>query len=344
MEPGVLTGPENGTYDHDPSLEWPGGEVDEIATPKPPARSQILRFVVERPSSVTGSGRIALVDGYNEVQIGRDVSPNNQTPRIRIKAMEVSKLHATVYWDSQQKEWAIVDMGSVHGTFVCSASVQSPTSPDYGQRLSTSRTASIPRRLSHLDRIRFGTAGMTVHIHTDLACEECSPRHLKDEIPLFPSASRSASNSPLPTPNDSHHQPYAKDPRKALTALKRNLLAHHNPSMSGSAVREVKPYVDRSARRRALYPSSASDAPGISSRRQSTEPATAISLPSRAIEPVSQAATPLPPSNIGRLLLLKQGWHPGSSLGLSTEGGITEPLDGEAMASGERRGLGMPKR
>ncbi|KAF9046920.1 hypothetical protein BDZ89DRAFT_1058390 [Hymenopellis radicata] len=341
MEPGVPTRHEDGMYDHDPSLEWPGGEIEEIATPKPLARSQILRFVVDRPSSVTGSGRIALVDGYDEVQIGRDVSPNNQTPRIRIKTMEVSKFHATVYWDSQQKEWAIVDMGSMHGTFVCSASARSSASPDDGQRLSTARTASVPRRLSHLDRIRFGTTGMIVHIHGDLACEECSPRHLKDEIPLFPSTSRSASSAPLPTSNDSRPQPYAKDSRKALTALKRNLLAHHNPPMSCSAVRETTPYVDRSARRRALYPSSASDAPGISSRPHSTEPATAT--PSPPIEPVSQAPTPLPPSNIGHLLLLKQGWQPGSSLGLSPEGGITEPLDGEAMAGGERRGLGMHK-
>lgn len=320
------------TYEHDATLEWPGPEPKDTS---PPHSNQILRFVVHTQSSVTGSGKVALVDGYDELHFGRDASPaGSQTPRVRIKSMEVSKHHATVYRDLERGQWAIVDMGSMHGTFLRTYPC---IDADSGQRLSSARTASIPRPLSHLDALYFGTTGFTVHIHSELPCEDCSPSCAKDEIPLFPSPHRSASHiAPSPVlPTRAH--PYAKDSKKAISALKRELLARHQHA---STTAEGTSYVDRSARRRALYPSSACDAPGAVIHRPSSPHRPA---PLVANEPVSDAQAPLSASNVGHMLLMKQGWQPGFSLGLSGEGGTLEPLDGAAMAGRDRRGLGVHK-
>ncbi|KIL54363.1 hypothetical protein M378DRAFT_814928 [Amanita muscaria Koide BX008] len=54
-----------------------------------------------------------------ELQLGRDVPLTGMnTPKVRLKEMKVSKLHATVFWDAQRLEWSFVDMGSTHGTFL----------------------------------------------------------------------------------------------------------------------------------------------------------------------------------------------------------------------------------
>ena len=51
---------------------------------------------------------LAVLDAYAETQFGRDVAtPGSDTPRIRLKEMPVSKLHATVFWDKARREWAV---------------------------------------------------------------------------------------------------------------------------------------------------------------------------------------------------------------------------------------------
>jgi hypothetical protein len=58
---------------------------------------------------------------------------------------------------------------------------------------------------------------------------------------------------------------------------------------------------------------------------------------------VSQPPTPLPTSNIGHRLLMKQGWTPGNALGVSDplddRVGLVEPL--EVKSSKNRAGLGI---
>ncbi|KAG5652326.1 hypothetical protein H0H81_005394 [Sphagnurus paluster] len=352
---------------YDPSYEWPG--EDTSCTPSPstqleqgasPAPKQatntlrpnqpIFRLLVLRTSIISSKHRLAVIDGYSEIQFGRDVAPaGSTTPKIRLKEMEVSKVHATAYWDASRKEWGIVDMGSVHGTFLHSAS--GPASGggdpavDRGVRLSPPRQASIPRKINHLDRLTIGGTTFLVHFHQDrLPCEECSTSG-KDEIPLFP-VSKHASKTLIAdagsvTPPSGSYTP--KSARDALTMLKQSLLTRHGdarPKSAPPADQVSTEYVDRSARRRALMPASHPDAPGVVSSATPTwtqpEPQPPVSL-----EPISQPPKPLSSSNIGHRLLRKQGWEPGTSLGSPLESGegragLIEPIEVSASVN---RGL-----
>ena len=178
-----------------PSYEFPGGDENhEISsrpgirthpelTPTPSNDFPICRLVIQEGRFIAKKCRLAVIDGYSEVQFGRDVSPPGAgTPRIRLKDMEVSKLHATLFWDAERAEWAVVDMGSKHGTFVGSGEDTNRV------RLSASRVASMPKRLKHLDRLSLGGTTFVVHIHENrLPCSDCSAsgQGSDDLIPLF---------------------------------------------------------------------------------------------------------------------------------------------------------------
>ncbi|OCH95480.1 hypothetical protein OBBRIDRAFT_788364 [Obba rivulosa] len=331
---------------------------------QPTVRSGCLRLLVQQSPVLPKKQSIAVVDGYTEIQIGRDVAPpGSDTPRIRIKEMAVSKFHATIYWDMELREWAVVDMGSKHGTFLLSdlgSSVtdrtsgegSGPTEPgsshSRGVRLSPPKVASIPRRLRHLDALSIGDTTFIVHIHDRIPCADCSPKG-NDEIPLFDprrtdrldEASKKRKRDEASV-NNSLVAPVARDPKKALTMLKRSLLSHHD---APPAKAESARYIDRSARRRSLYPSTPPDAPGVASRNSLT-PSASLSLslsdaPAPKPEPVSAPPTPISDSNIGHRLLMKQGWQPGTGLGQPDSGGksLVEPLHVNVTVG--RAGLGM---
>jgi len=342
---------------YDPSYEWPEESPafscpdsgtssssqprDKTSRPHQPS----FRLIVLRSSILSSTQKLAIIDGYSEVQFGRDIAPaGSMAPKIRLKEMEVSKLHATAYWDRSRQEWGVVDMGSMHGTFVRPVST---VGDDRGVRLSPSRQASIPRTLKHMDRLTIGGTTFLVHMHQDqLPCEECSLIG-KEEIPLFPASkpakvARCDRSSPEAVCSSTV---LSKDPKKALTLLKHSLLARHhgsgprpNPHVDSSA-----PYVDRSARRRALMPVAHSDA-RISSPTPWSEPASRPKTP--ATDPISEPPMPLPPSNVGHRLLMKQGWEPGTALGseLDKKGdriGLVQPL--EASTRLPRGGLGLKR-
>ena len=139
---------------YDPALEWPGEEgssqfpafdtgsqatLSPAHTPQPEAASSssaiyqapppFLRLLVLSSAILPKSQRIANLTGYTEVQIGRDRQKAEEwRPRVRCPEMEVSKVHATVFWEEAgqwggperdgEGRWAVVDMGSVHGTFI----------------------------------------------------------------------------------------------------------------------------------------------------------------------------------------------------------------------------------
>jgi hypothetical protein len=334
--------------DYDPSYEWPGDVLEDTSgtsdnnKPSDVATSTrpCLRLLVLRTSVLPAKRSLVIADGYTELQFGRDVAPSQDIPRIRLKEMEVSKLHATIYWDNGTEAWNIVDMGSKHGTFL------QPRSSTTAVRLSPPRVASVPRPLHHLDTLAIGSSTFLVHVHTErLPCSECSST-FQNEMPLFLSQKRKAGK-------DLEALPAApRDPKKALTMLKRRLLT---PSTVGPIRSEGTSYTDRSARRRALYSSSRLDAPGVVPGALRTEAFTKSQQlpppppPSESWNPpipvtTSQPPTPLPATNIGHRLLLSQGWTPGSSLGQDWEGRIwlTAPI--EVVSTARRAGLGMPSK
>ncbi|KAF4596530.1 hypothetical protein EYR40_007771 [Pleurotus pulmonarius] len=342
------------------------------------ANDSCLRFVVVQSGILPAKHKVAMADGYPELQFGRDAAPTGSpTPRVRLKEMEVSKVHASVYWDGARKEWGIVDMGSKHGTFVRNAQRGNDDHHkiephDVGARLSPSRMASMPRMLRHLDQLTIGSTTFLVHLHKAPPCDICSPGS-GEEIPLFPVPKRSHS---LKQPRSGEGSdasrvpvPPRSGPRAALSMLKRSLLTRHNSpipasassSRSGSPVSGSKPYVDRSARRRALQSASQHDAPGIPSinaalpafTNRAHHPTGSVSEPisPRALTPdipVSQPPAPLPDTNVGYRLLMGQGWEPGTALGtahddisaLEGRTALVEPL--ELASSTNRAGLGMP--
>ncbi|KAI0254955.1 hypothetical protein BJV78DRAFT_1180181 [Lactifluus subvellereus] len=174
-----------------PSYEFPGGDNTSShpgfhTYPEPTTPSHdfpICRLVIQESRFIPHKQRLAVIDGYSEVQFGRDAAPPGvSTPRIRLKDMEVSKLHATLFWDAERHEWAVVDMGSKHGTFVGSGQDTKRV------RLSAPRVASMPKRVRHLDRLSLGGTTFVVHIHENrLPCVDCSASGQggDDIIPLF---------------------------------------------------------------------------------------------------------------------------------------------------------------
>jgi hypothetical protein len=266
---------------------------------------------------------LAVLDAYAETQFGRDVAPpGSDTPRIRLKEMPVSKLHATVFWDRARREWAVVDMGSKHGTFLQSA--RHPGAEPV--RLSPPRTTSVPHPLRHLDRLTIGSTAFLCHIHDDRTpCAECTCTD-QGIIPLFAvprAGDRAAEKRPAPAQD-------ARDAKKALTSLRRTLLARldHEPASPPAS------YIDRSARRRAMHPSSQFDSPGVQSPRSSSPG------PRELSRTPSSAVPPLPEHNVGRRLLMKQGWQPGTLLGAGEGSGLAGPI--EVHATPHRAGIGMP--
>lgn len=348
---------------YDASYEWPDNNAEDAVLCERTrdaglGKIPVCRFLVTRTSVLSPKHRIASIDGPTEVQFGRDALLGGNTPRIRLKEMEVSKLHATVYWDSTLRHWNVVDMGSKHGTFLQSSSRSTPSTSeiDIGTRLSPPRVASVPRRLRHLDSLTIGGTTFLIHIHdSPIACEQCTFID-GDEIPLHP-ANKSRKEPLLTnaTTKIAAPQPYTRDYRSALTDLKRRLLPRHDdhshsPESANSSTDVSRTYTDRSARRRALYPASGPDAPGTSLAQKASLSSLSHVGPVSNPEPtsipepvISQPPTPLPVTNIGHRMLSKQGWQPGHTLGIlsdSDEGRVAllEPL---TVKSSQGAGLGM---
>jgi len=339
MGDGVL----DSTYN--PTLEWPGDdETVEHDGPRlassvsqPGHTSSTFRLIVRATSILPGAQRLAVIEGYREVQIGRDVAPpGSVTPRIRLKEMEVSKLHATIYWDDSRAEWGLVDMGSKHGTFH-NRSHSGVSSETRGSRLSPPRVASMPRHLQHLDTFSIGGTTFIVHVHNDgLPCPECS-RGDEDEIPLFATTTSAIrTHGKRKRDEESGYLPSdkAKGSKKALSLLRKSLLSQRPATKPDNGPKTT--WVDRSARRRAMHPPS-QPVP----QEQSPPPEPHRSTP-QDTPTTSNSSTPEPvsSSNVGYRMLAKQGWIPGTSLGVAREDTqhVVEPIT--APSTSNRAGLG----
>jgi len=332
--------------DYNPAFEWPGEDESDSSFksgsshPVPIKGQPILRLVVLQSSILPSKRKAAVLDSYHEAQLGRDVqATSSATPRIRLKEMEVSKLHATVYWDGSRKEWNVVDMGSKHGTFLQSGTASS-NSQAIKSRLSPPKFSSIPRRLRLGDRLSIGSTTFSVHIHENQRpCQDCTVSRVL-EIPLFPAALQRTMNAELESESTGLQMP--RDPKRRMTMLKRSLLKLHDEPKDPTANSDHKTnyYVDRAARRRLLHISSYSESPGVPSSSAITVPRETNGRSGCPPEPSFQPAIPINSSNIGHRLLVQQGWTPGTALG-NPEGlrdGLIEPL--EVRLQQNRAGLG----
>lgn len=175
---------------------------------------RVLRLVLVKsdilPTDPTAP-KVAILDsrpsGY---YLARDRSAGK--PVVRLKEMEVSKVHAMVWHGSRdaedgggesdarvrpaEKGFWIVDCGgfrfgiastnkadgyfagSTHGTFILAPSSTESTKP---LRLSEPRQSSLPYKLEHLTRLTIGTTTFECHLHADWPCDTCA---LHDAAPI----------------------------------------------------------------------------------------------------------------------------------------------------------------
>ena len=326
--------------DHDPALEWPG--ESEFSPPEDvyggsypqdllhinTNKHTVLRLLVMQTSILPRKQKLVDPADHTEFQFGRDVPPSgSETPRLRLKEMEVSKLHATVYWDRKMQVWGIVDHGSMHGTFIKSdvggsAAQAMPLGEQKGVRLSAPRAASIPRTLRHLDLLSVGSTTFLVHVHESrLTCDECSTGSAS-EVPLSIALEHRRDSTKRSSEVAGLDQLTQIDHRKALKMLKQNLIPKRSPHAMQAPAVDTN-YIDRSARRRIHQPGSNILPPGLPFSAQTVS---ATSRPHKPhpdrpsdmyMPPVSVSAPPaaLADTNVGHRLLQKQGWQPGETLG-----------------------------
>ncbi|KAJ2917449.1 hypothetical protein MD484_g3017, partial [Candolleomyces efflorescens] len=312
--------------DYDPSYEWPGPVSEEAEPSLGTTSTSFLRLVAVSSAILPSKHKVAILSGYPEVQFGRDKPASGAIiPRVRLREMEVSKVHATVYWNGVEKEWALVDMGSMHGTFWQPAQevdgALEPTPGPSKVRLSPSRVASLPRPLRHLDHVTIGSTTFSIHIHDDeLPCLECASA--SNEIPVI------HETRPTVARNITGHQEVKTNPKRSLEMLKKSLLQQH--TYASGPVSSSQRYTDRAERRRQMH-GSLPPAPALGPRAKA-QPIV------ESTEPVSAAPQEISSSNVGHSLLTKMGWQPGETLGQEGEG-LLEPI--EVKHSANRAGLGV---
>lgn len=123
-----------------------GEEIEESASIRPPPPPPVLRLVVHHSSANPAADLLPAhqtVAAITETtSIGRDRSYD---ARIRLKSLEVSKTHATLYYNEIDAHWCILDNASTHGTFV------RPDGEQAYARLSVKGATSLPRVLRHLE-------------------------------------------------------------------------------------------------------------------------------------------------------------------------------------------------
>lgn len=126
--------------------ELEDGEELEVTDLVPPPPPPVLRLVVYHSSAGSSADLLpshqTLAIVSETTSIGRDRSYD---PRIRLKSLEVSKTHATLYYNEQDGDWCILDNASTHGSFVRKEGEQTYT------RLSDKGATSLPRVLKHLE-------------------------------------------------------------------------------------------------------------------------------------------------------------------------------------------------
>lgn len=311
----------------EPQRSWNEPDPPKEEQPEP---DRFLRLVVRR-SKALEVGSVAVLDARPDgFRLGRDRAVKGDTPRVRVKEMEVSKTHALVYFGTRGREprhgrdvapepegWWILDLGSTLGTYVAHKGEEKAT------RLSEAKHASPPYELLHGDKLTIGTTTFAVHIHDDWPCSECQ---FSGNVQIkLDDGGQDVEPEPEPAPLG----PAAKrgqrhlERKLAMAKLRDSLLGEERPK------RKHEGYVDRSAQRRKLHPPSP---PRVSE-------ANSIAIGPRKGHGTHSATISAPPgpSKAARAMLAKQGWTPGSGLG-KDGAGRAEAL--ETTLRAERAGLG----
>ncbi|PLW31798.1 hypothetical protein PCANC_21021 [Puccinia coronata f. sp. avenae] len=156
---------------------------DSIPAPAPPRPFPLRLLASFNPRSTApdpNRNLLILQPGVDEPMVlGRD---RTFEPSLRLKEMEVSKTHATLFWRADGElashGWHVVDNASTHGTFISTPDTHPGAT---STRLSKARKASLPYKLKHLDTIQIASTedpviSLQVHLHARFpsSCQSCA--------------------------------------------------------------------------------------------------------------------------------------------------------------------------
>lgn len=113
--------------------------------------SPFLRLVVLGSSAISPPLSVVVLS-TGTTSLGRDKSLDPFEPRIRLKELAVSKNHAYIFFNWDERSWQVVDSGSMHGTFLRGAQKERGVE-EREKRLSTSKVASKPFSLEHGEQV-----------------------------------------------------------------------------------------------------------------------------------------------------------------------------------------------
>ncbi|KAF9965394.1 hypothetical protein BGZ70_004922 [Mortierella alpina] len=224
----------------------------------------------------------------------------------------------------------IVDCGSTHGTFL------------NGERLSTTKTASQPFPLKHLDQLQLGSTVFEVHAHEEgKICGTCQVSdeneiEVLDDKDREPDAKAAAKSSYTGDAKLSREQERIDEmnrlkkkwagPDKKAAGSKRDAVGTRS-----SGRESPSGYVDRAAKRRMYNPDKSS--PTASASPYHSSAASAGTPPENA----SGFHVPVAMTNKGHTMLSKMGWKAGTGLGIASQG-VVEPV--QLMVADKKAGLG----
>ncbi|XP_033634288.1 angiogenic factor with G patch and FHA domains 1-like [Asterias rubens] len=254
-----------------------------------------IRMIVTKSDTIKPLGSLFIVTCSGGT-IGRGSSHI-----LLIPSVKVSKRHAQIVYESEERQYTIKDLGSQNGTII------------NGKAISEQRVVSEPHPLSHRDYITIGGTTIRLHIHAgDETCDECEPGQVQALIAI------QQQNEPG-TASSSTKQDKEQQRKKELRQLKKKFnltkddFVNKDPSLMNSA------YADRAGDRRRTV---GSDNP----YQPHDEPASV----DRAISS----------TNLGHKLLSKMGWSEGQSLGKNDQG-IKEPIKAMVHTKNAGLGAGM---
>ncbi|XP_038079431.1 uncharacterized protein LOC119746525 isoform X2 [Patiria miniata] len=266
------------------------GGLEVLKVDYPPC----IRMIVTKSDTLKpGSLFIITCEGGT---IGREGSSHV----ILIQSVKVSKRHAHIVYNAEERRYTIVDLGSQNGTLL------------NGKAISEQRVVSEPHPLSHRDYITIGGTTLRLHIHPgDETCEECEPGQVQALIAMQQLNQLSAgATSGSKHDKEQQRRKELRHLKKKFNLAKEDYTNQQDPSLTNPG------YADRAGERRRTM---GSDNP----YQPDDQPAS-----------VDKA---IGSTNLGHKLLSKMGWAEGQSLGKGDRG-IKEPI--QAVVHSRSAGLG----
>lgn len=264
-----------------------------------PQSTESFRLVVQT-SPFYEPGQVVLID-ENGLTIGRDRSWDS---RLRLPEMIVSKYHAMIYFDKQEKLFYLIDNGSQHGTFVNQT------------RLSEPKQASLPYELRNKDKVRIGSTVLEVHLHAmGWPCQDCLASVLIETC--------------QGKKEKQQQQEYVQQ-HVDLEESRRDWIHQQQKKLYHAPPLQQENYIDRAKLRRNHTKPERFISPeqDVHVKKEQVEEYTPIQ---------HHVSYQTPVSGIGNQMLQKLGWQEGQSLG-KYGNGILEPIRPTTQLS--RTGLG----